>query len=53
MNRLHEQSKRKNKSKEEARAISSIPPTIVNNIKAKTITFCQKRMITKRRDNKQ
>jgi hypothetical protein len=47
MNRLHEQ------SKEEVGMKSSIPPTIVNNIKAKTITFRQKRMIAKRRDNKQ
>ncbi len=53
MNRLHEQSKRKNKSKEEAGMKSSIPPTIVNNIKAKTITFRQKTMIAKRKDNKQ
>jgi hypothetical protein len=42
----------KNKRKEEARMKSSIT-TIVNNIKAKTITFCQKRMIIKRKDNKQ
>ncbi len=50
MNRVHEQSKRKNKSKEEARTKSSIPLTIVINIKAKTITFHQKRMIAKRRE---
>jgi len=53
MNWLHEQNNRKNKSKEEAEMESSIPPTIDNNIKAKTITFCQKRMITQRRDDKQ
>jgi hypothetical protein len=35
MNRLNEQSKRKNKSKEEVGTKSSIPPTIVNNIKEK------------------
>jgi hypothetical protein len=52
MNRLHEQNKKKNKSKEEAGTKSSIPPTIVNNIKAKTITFRQKRMIAKRKTNK-
>jgi hypothetical protein len=47
MNRVHEQ------SKEEVGMKSSIPPTTINSIKAKTITYHQKRMIAKRRDNKQ
>jgi len=45
--------KAREKKSEEAGMKSSIPPTIVHNIKAKTITFCQKMMIAKRRDNKQ